>query len=438
VRQFSEPENGLRAYVVAMLLVAASTLVGMAISPRWGNAAVDLAYLPAVLVMAVFAGRGPAFAAALASPLAYNYFFTEPYHTFWIRSPADVFSVAMLFAVAAVTSHLAASVRSQAAIAQAHAARNATIAGLARQLISCTSHQEIAKVGVEQLADLFHCNAALLMGTPTPAVIAASMPSLSLTPTDSAAAAVVLSTGEATGRGLTRVSTIEWQLHPVRATSTTIAVVALARDDGSPPVLSSGFPLLVNLLDQIALALERARLDAEARDFSKLRERDRLRSTLLSSIGEDLRPPLAAIATALGQLRRSGSADRTITTAISSEVAKLQRYLANLLDIEAETDEQPLEIGGLRIDLFNRQVFRDGHQIHLSPKEYAVLAELAKYPGRVLSHAHLMRTAWGPAQERQTEYLRVAIRALRQKLERDPAAPKVIVNEPAIGYRLAG
>ncbi len=63
-----------------------------------------------------------------------------------------------------------------------------------------------------------------------------------------------------------------------------------------------------------------------------------------------------------------------------------------------------------------------GEQVHLTPKEYAVLAELAKHPGRVLTHAHLLRTVWGPAQEKQTEYLRVAVRALRQKLERDPSS----------------
>ena len=82
------------------------------------------------------------------------------------------------------------------------------------------------------------------------------------------------------------------------------------------------------------------------------------------------------------------------------------------------------------------EMIRDGEDVHLTPKEYAVLAELAKHPGRVLSHEHLLRTAWGPAQERQTEYLRVAVRALRQKLERNPARPELILNEPAVGYRL--
>jgi two-component system sensor histidine kinase KdpD len=81
-------------------------------------------------------------------------------------------------------------------------------------------------------------------------------------------------------------------------------------------------------------------------------------------------------------------------------------------------------------------VFRDGQEVHLTPKEFAVLAELAKHSGRVLTHAHLLRTAWGPAQESQIDYLRVAVRALRQKLERNPSEPRLIINEPAVGYRL--
>jgi two-component system sensor histidine kinase KdpD len=89
------------------------------------------------------------------------------------------------------------------------------------------------------------------------------------------------------------------------------------------------------------------------------------------------------------------------------------------------------------IDLFQRTVTKDGAVVHLTPKEFTVLAELAKHPGRVLTHAHLLRTAWGPAQQNQTEYLRVVVRALRQKLERNTSRPEIIINEPAIGYRLA-
>jgi two-component system sensor histidine kinase KdpD len=162
-------EAGLRGYAEALLLVAVSTLAGLIVAPRWGNSAVDLLYLPSVLTVAVLAGLRPALLAAVASALAYNYFFTAPYHTFRIHSPADIVTVAALFAVALVTSQLAASVRSQARLAQAHAARNATIAGLARRLLSCTTEQEIADVSTRELAWVFACNAVMSQACPSPA-----------------------------------------------------------------------------------------------------------------------------------------------------------------------------------------------------------------------------------------------------------------------------
>jgi two-component system KDP operon response regulator KdpE len=93
-------------------------------------------------------------------------------------------------------------------------------------------------------------------------------------------------------------------------------------------------------------------------------------------------------------------------------------------------------IGIVTIDLEHRRVTRDGTAVHLTPKEYDLLAELAQHPGKVLSHAQLLRTVWGPAHERSVEYLRITVRALRQKLEPEPARPRLIVNEPGVGYRL--
>ena len=104
--------------------------------------------------------------------------------------------------------------------------------------------------------------------------------------------------------------------------------------------------------------------------------------------------------------------------------------------IMSRADKEVVEVGDIRIDLFRRIVRRGADELHLTPKEYSVLAELAKHPGRVLTHAQLLRAAWGPAQERQTEYLRVVMRALRQKLEHTPSTPELLINEPGVGYRL--
>jgi two-component system sensor histidine kinase KdpD len=425
-----------RAYAETALMVAGSTLVGLAIAPRWGNSAVDLLYLPAVLGAAILGGLRPALLAALASALAYNYFFTAPYHTFRIHSPADIVTVVVLFLVAVVASQLAASVRKQARLAAGHAARNATIAGLARRLLSCTSEQDIAEVASKELAGLFGCNAVVVAGRPEPRLVASAPGPVSLTPSDIAAAALTLDTGQAAGRGLSRVDPASWQFHAVRSETAAIAAMGLARDDGAPPIDQGQVSLLENLLDQVALALERARLEREARDFVALRERDRVRSALIASIGQDLTPALKAIGTAVRELKRGGGDGKDALSAIAAETVRLNRYVSNLLELDPVSDQQPVVAGGVTIDLFQRTVSKDGRDIHLTPKEYAVLAELAKHPGRVLSHEHLLRTAWGPAQERQAEYLRVAIRALRQKLERNPARPELILNEPAVGYRL--
>ena len=151
-----------------------STLAGLALAPSWGNSAVDLLYLPAVLGAAIFAGLGPALFAALASALAYNFFFTAPHLTFRIDNPNDVVTVAVLFAVAVVTSQLAASVRRQARIAagpcraerdhcrpRAAAARLHDGAGGPRG-----RHRARSRA-------VFECNAVLVGGGPEPQLLSA-------------------------------------------------------------------------------------------------------------------------------------------------------------------------------------------------------------------------------------------------------------------------
>lgn len=101
-----------------------------------------------------------------------------------------------------------------------------------------------------------------------------------------------------------------------------------------------------------------------------------------------------------------------------------------------DSEASVIDIGAIRIDREHRRVTRDGVEVHLTPKEYGILAELARKPDRVVSHAQLLRAVWGAAQEDRVEYLRIAVRSLRQKLEEDASRPRLIVNELAVGYRL--
>ena len=436
-RHFQASVTGrIQAYAGAIAMVAISTLAGLWIAPRWGTAPVDMIYLPAVLAAAALWGLGPALVAGIAAALAYNFFFTEPIHTFRMDRAADVVTVVVLLLVALVTSQLAAAIRTQARLAAAHAARNATIAGFAGRLLSSSGESDVAETACVELNRLFGCNAILVAGLPQPRVLGVAPPGNRLTPSDIAAAALTLETGDSAGRGTPRLQPAEWVFHPVRSGTRIIASAGLARDDGLPPVDDAQSPLLGNLLDQLALALERERLAGETRKFAETREKDRLRSALLASIGQELQPRLAAIGSAARELRRSANGDREAVSTIGSEALKIDRYIANLVELGPEGDERPIEARGVSIDLFNRAVSRDGEPVHLTPKEYAVLAELAKHRGRLLTHSQLLRAVWGPAQEKQIDYLRVAIRALRQKLEAEPSRPRLILNEPGVGYRL--
>jgi two-component system KDP operon response regulator KdpE len=90
---------------------------------------------------------------------------------------------------------------------------------------------------------------------------------------------------------------------------------------------------------------------------------------------------------------------------------------------------------GLSIDTVRRLVSRSEEHIRLTPKEYDLLTLLARHAGRVVTHKTLLTSVWGPAHGEDLHYLRVFIGQLRQKIERDPSAPRIVRTEPGVGYR---
>ncbi len=94
-------------------------------------------------------------------------------------------------------------------------------------------------------------------------------------------------------------------------------------------------------------------------------------------------------------------------------------------------------LGGLEIDLAKRRVSRDADEVHVTPTEFKLLAVMARHPGKVLTHAFLVKEIWGPLAGDDTQSLRVHMASLRRKLERDPSTPLVFRTEVGIGYRMA-
>ena len=94
-------------------------------------------------------------------------------------------------------------------------------------------------------------------------------------------------------------------------------------------------------------------------------------------------------------------------------------------------------LGPVVVDTASHRVTRGGEEVHLTPKEFDLVTLLARHAGRVLTHRQILTEVWGPAHSADTQYLRVFIGQLRQKLEADPSEPILILTEPGIGYRAA-
>jgi two-component system KDP operon response regulator KdpE len=129
-------------------------------------------------------------------------------------------------------------------------------------------------------------------------------------------------------------------------------------------------------------------------------------------------------------------ADDYVTKPFDTEevLARIRTALRHRLS--AEIEAPVVTVGDIEIDLTARLVRRAGTEVHLTPKEFGFLAELAKHPGRVVTHLQLLRNVWGPGHERDVEYLRVAARGVRRKLEGDAVETSFIRNEPGVGYRI--
>ncbi len=119
-----------------------------------------------------------------------------------------------------------------------------------------------------------------------------------------------------------------------------------------------------------------------------------------------------------------------------STVELLARLRVALRHMTPQTPEPVLTFGDVQIDLARRLVTRGGEVVKLTPTEYALLRLLAQHPGRVLTHRQILSEVWGPQYVDELHYLRVYFGQLRQKLEANPAVPKLIVTEPGVGYRL--
>ncbi|MDZ4768502.1 MAG: response regulator [Chloroflexota bacterium] len=159
--------------------------------------------------------------------------------------------------------------------------------------------------------------------------------------------------------------------------------------------------------------------------LKRLREWSQVPVIVLSVRGED-RDKIAAL---------DSGADDYLTKPFSVDEL-MARLRVALRHAQPQAEEQIFTRGDLQVDLVRRLVTLRGEPVKLTPTEYALLRLMIQHAGKVLTHKQILRAVWGPEYVNETHYLRVYFAQLRQKIERDPALPEVLITESGVGYRL--
>ena len=327
-----------RPYGLAILAVAAATGVGFLIDVWLPLPNISVAFLIAVLLIAMRLGRGPAVFASITSFISYDFFFTEPRFAFAVSDSQNLLTLFFFLVAAAIVSNLASRVRLQVDAAKTNARRTQNLYEFSRKIAVAPGRDEVLWAVVHHVASSIRGRSLILLSKDGQLEIAAGYPPEDrLNERDAAAAAWTWSAGKPSGRGSTTLPTAEWLFLPLKTVRGPVGVLGVQMEgqDGLSPEESR---LIETLADQAAVAIERTTLVADVEAARLAGETERLRAALLSSLSHDLRTPLVSIlgaATSLLNYHDSlSTGDRKdLAETIRDEAERLNRFVQNLLDM---------------------------------------------------------------------------------------------------------
>lgn len=333
------PELNPEDYLWATLAVAGATAVAFVINREFPVGSLSLVFLVSVLLVATRHGLWPSIYASVLSFLSYNFLFTEPYYTLHIADRGVVLTLFLFLVVAILTGNLAARLHRQVAIQRHIAQRTANLYEFSRKIASAASFDDIVWAAVHHVASTLQCRALVLRpGDDGGLSIAGSYPPEDqLEVRDWGAAKWAWQNGEPAGWGSQTLPSSRWLFLPLKTGQLPLAVLGVSFEGGKQ-LDPENRRLLDTLVDQVAVAIERAKLTADIEESRVFSETERLRGALLSSVSHDLRTPLVSIigaATTLIEEEQAMSAEsrHQLAETIRQEGERLNRYVQNLLDM---------------------------------------------------------------------------------------------------------
>lgn len=346
------PHQPYTRYLQGIVLVAIVTIVNALLFRSIAPTNLVMIYLLAVVVAAVYLGRGPAVLVSFLSVLAFDFFFVPPHLTFAVSDTEYILSFAGLFVVGVVISQLAARVREQVEAARQRESETAILYTLSRELAVAANLDDIMQAIISNVNQTFGRKVAILLprasartgsdgnlpDEPKRLAPYATSSDFALDESELAVAEWAFQHKQPAGRGTDTLPAAQVRYLPLMTGQGVIGVMGIGPGAAGKYLSPEQRRLLDAFASLAAVAIERAQLAEAARNHQVLEATEKLQSALLNSISHDLRTPLVSITGALSSLQEDGSllddsTRRALIDNAREETERLNRLVGNLLDM---------------------------------------------------------------------------------------------------------
>lgn len=346
----------LLLYLISLGLVALATLFGLSIHHYLDPTNLVMIYLAAVVLAAVFLGRGPSMVASLASVLAFDYFLVNPRFSFAVSDTQYLITFFGLLVVGLIISNSASLLRDQVEALRKRESQTQALNHFSHELTGAVTLDQVLEIVLKNVAATFGRDVIVLLPEHGRLVTKAATPGFTLHDDEKAVAEWSFYHGQPAGRGTDTLSAAAVRCSPLKTARGVIGVLCIRPQNLGDLLTPDQRQLFGGFNNLSALAIERARFAEDSLQAETLRSTERLQSALLNSISHQLRTPLSTITGVLTGIRNSDqeiSSENRLDPLARNELVdsailqadQLNRLVENLLDMTR------LEAGALRLHL---------------------------------------------------------------------------------------
>ncbi len=328
-------------YIEGVALVALAMLLGLPLRSIIEPGNLVMLFLMAVVIAALYLGRGPSLLASLLSALAFDFFFVEPHFSLTVKDTQYLLTLFGLLLVSLVVSNLAGLVLGQMEASRQREAETAALYALGREVAVAVDLDAICKAITHQISQALAADVIILLPSGSRLVRSCSTPGFGFEQEEQALANFSFTYAEPSGYGSENSPDARSRYLPLQTAHGVTGVLGICPPANARSLAREQIHLLEGFANLAALAIERAQLSEQASQAHVLRATEKLQTALLNSISHDLRTPLSSITGVLSSLRESERAGQSLEPATRADLVdtawgesrRLNRLVGNLLDM---------------------------------------------------------------------------------------------------------